>query len=528
PGPSKSAETLLVRREGNEVVFLNALRFQPDSALNLRFPLMNERLPAAMAALGKEGVMEGTDYRGAEVIAALRAVPDSPWSLVARMDKAEVYAPLWERLRQTLLVLTALITASGAGLAAAWRRQRLGDFRRLEESAQALRAGERLLREIAANYPRSYISIIEKDMTVGFTSGQEFRKRGLNPEDFVGLTLEQVFGDKASFVREHYLRAFDGREAEFELFFDGQHQLYRAIPLADERGRIPRILAVVENITDRKRQESEILAARDELKRLLDVAERARRVLLSVVEDQKASEEEVRKLNVELERRVRDRTAQLESANKELEAFAYSASHDLRAPLRGIDGWSLALLEDYHHRLDDKARGFLERIRAETQRMGRLIDDLLHFSRETRGELNMQAVDMTALAETVVARLVGEHPAAEVRIVIRPGLKARGDARLLEIVLVNLLDNALKFSRSRTPALVEFGRSDRDGRGVFFIRDNGVGFDMTYADKLFKVFQRLHGASEFPGSGIGLATVRNIISRHGGRIWAEAEPGAGA
>jgi len=233
-------------------------------------------------------------------------------------------------------------------------------------------------------------------------------------------------------------------------------------------------------------------------------------------------------LNDKLEQRVRDRTVQLEASNRELEAFCYSVSHDLRAPLRGIDGWSLALLEDYRDKLDGKGRQQLQRVRSDTQRMGRLIDDLLLLSRVARGPIQRGPVDLTALAQSIAARLQEAAPERQVEFTVQPGLVAQGDGRLLDIVLSNLLGNAWKFSGGRSVARVEFGRTEVDGRPAFFVRDNGVGFDMIYAQRLFGAFQRMHKASEFPGTGIGLATVQRVIQRHGGRVWAEAQVDRGA
>ena len=250
--------------------------------------------------------------------------------------------------------------------------------------------------------------------------------------------------------------------------------------------------------------------------------------VFDVITERKRAEEALHLLNVELEERVRSRTAALEAANRELEAFAHSVSHDLRAPLRGIDGWSLALLEDCGDRLDAQGHKYLERVRSEAQRMGGLIDDLLHLSRVGRTELVPSTVDLTCLAATIVARLKEAHPDRSIEFMVAPQLKCTGDARLLEVALTNLLANAVKFTGPRTPARIEFGQTTTEGGPAFFVRDNGVGFDMTYAGMLFAPFQRLHKTSEFPGSGIGLATVQRVIHRHGGRIWADARVGAGA
>jgi len=227
-------------------------------------------------------------------------------------------------------------------------------------------------------------------------------------------------------------------------------------------------------------------------------------------------------------RKLQQSQASLEMANKELVAFSYSVSHDLRSPLRGIDGWSLALLEDYSDRLDEKGRGYLQRVRSETQRMGQLIDDLLQLSRVTQTEMRPAPVDLSGVAGNIGVRLREQEPGREVDLTIQPGLSARGDEGLLRAALSNLFENAWKFTRKRSPAVIEFGRTELANGSCFFIRDNGAGFDMAYASKLFAPFQRLHRITEYPGTGIGLATVQRVVQRHGGRIWAEAHVERGA
>jgi PAS domain S-box-containing protein len=220
--------------------------------------------------------------------------------------------------------------------------------------------------------------------------------------------------------------------------------------------------------------------------------------------------------------------AQLEAANQELQAFSYSVSHDLRAPLRSIDGFSLALLEDYEGKLDSQGKEYLQRIRAATTRMGQLIDGMLSLARISRAEMVRESVDLSPLARDIALELQSSDPARRATFAIASTLPVQGDRRLLRAVLENLLANAWKFSSAKPESHIQVGTTQNGGETIHFVRDNGAGFDMQHADKLFGVFQRLHRDSEFAGNGVGLATVQRIIRRHGGRIWADAVPGQGA
>jgi PAS domain S-box-containing protein len=363
-----------------------------------------------------------------------------------------------------------------------------------KEAELALARSEALYRAIAANVPDSGVWVFDKDLRFLVAEGPLIAALGGSREMTEGHTLHEVVPSGVAGVVEHGCReALAGRFRSREFEEAGRTFWARVVPLRDQSGEISRGMILMNDITQRQR-----------------------------------AQEEIRKLNAELELRVQQRTAQLLSANKELEAFSYSVSHDLRAPLRGIDGWSQALLEDYGDCLDDRAQRYLDRVRSETQRMGMLIDDMLQLSRVTQTDLKLEAVDLSALLHNIASRLREEHHARDIDFQIEPGLTICADARLMKIALQNLLDNAVKFTASRPQAVVQFGRTRTNGEDVLFVRDNGVGFDMTYAANLFGAFQRLHRAEEFPGTGIGLATVQRVVHKHGGRVWADSQVDRGA
>jgi PAS domain S-box-containing protein len=251
-------------------------------------------------------------------------------------------------------------------------------------------------------------------------------------------------------------------------------------------------------------------------------------IAMDDVTERRRAEEKLRHFNDELEQRVRERTVELDASTRELEAFSYSVSHDLRAPLRAIDGFGHALLEDCEDRLDAGGKDHLKRIRAATQHMGTLIDDMLRLSRITRMEMLVEKVNLTEIAWSIINELRESQPERTVRVEIAKGLEVTADPKLIRIALENLLRNAWKFTGKRSEAVIELGAASEGAKTTYFVRDNGAGFDMAYADKLFTPFQRLHSMEEYPGTGIGLGTVSRIVRRHGGKVWAEGQVDRGA
>ena len=297
-------------------------------------------------------------------------------------------------------------------------------------------------------------------------------------------------------------------------------------PGADARGTPEDFAGVKQELRDLQSASLNILEDSAADRR---AAEDAFRASVNILADLSEAETEVRTLNAELEARVALRTAELERVNKNLEAFTYSVSHDLRSPLRALSGFSAALVEDYGDRLDETGRGYAGSIMAASERMATLIDDLLVLSRVSRAGMNLEPVDLSAQAAAIAAELESGDPGRVVRFVIEDGIRVIADRSLIRSVLQNLLENAWKFTARRDGAVIEFARApSEEGTVCCCVRDNGAGFDPAYAAKLFQPFERLHDAAEFAGTGIGLASVARIIERHGGRTWAEGAVGQGA
>jgi PAS domain S-box-containing protein len=669
PMQSRTAETLLVRRDGDDALFLNELRSSTNTALIYRIPLTRTNGPAVKAVLGQKGIVEGIDYRGVSVVAALHAIPDSPWSIIARMDTEELYAPIRNRLWLTVLLMVTAFLGTGAIVGLAWRQQHVRFYQERAETAELLLASE-------LRYRRLFEAASDGILILDANNG---RVVDVNPfmVEFLGVTREVFLGKKvwelgffkdivaneASFIEMQQkghiscdiaLVAYDGgwHEVEFvsnvylvnrvkviqcnihdiserkraEKHLRGlaerlasMHRTDRAILLAIESPEAiaQSVLMLLPDLVHCTRASVVIFELEEKQARLLatdasgkaaapmikdlpiaafgdleilrqgrvEIIEeisgvtspsaaaqvlRAEGIRSSIivplvtkqgligalhigweaakaitpVEQEIASEMadhiavamEQARLRLksmrragELEERVQDRTTQLEAANKELESFSYSVAHDLRAPLRHINGFASLLRTSAGLSLSNKSRHYLEEVTAAATQMGRLIDDLLQFSRTGREEMRQERIELSKLVDDSIHQLQPEINGRHILWQQNPLPAVRADPNLVRQVLINLFSNAIKYTRPRDPARIEIGcASENDHEAVIFVRDNGVGFDMEYSNKLFGVFQRLHADDEFEGTGIGLANVRRIIARHGGRTWAEGKVNQGA
>jgi len=364
------------------------------------------------------------------------------------------------------------------------------DITEQKRATDALKQSEEMFRLIVSNVKDYAIIVLDPEGHVISWNGGAQRIKGYAAEEIVGKHFSGFYAPEDIALGKPIMELKSAREeGRFEddswrIRKDGSRFWANVVvtPLRDNAGLLRGFVKITRDVTEKRKAEQEII----------------------------------------------QRSLELEAANKELETFSYSVSHDLRAPLRGIDGFSQALQEDYQQQLDSTAKDYLQRICTATRRMGELIDDLLNLARVTRAEIYRERIDLSKLAGEVAQEIQSQEPARSVALNIAAGLEAEGDSRLLRVALQNLIGNAWKFTSKREKAQIEFGAQGVNGGKAYFVRDNGAGFEQSYASRLFGAFQRLHAASEFPGTGIGLATVQRIIRRHGGTVWAEGTVNQGA
>ncbi|MBI5818188.1 MAG: PAS domain-containing protein [Verrucomicrobia bacterium] len=484
PLPSLTGETLLVRRESNEVIFLNELRFQNNAALNLRVPLDRATMPAVQAVLGREGVMEGEDYRGVPVVAALRTIPDSPWSLVARMDIAEVYAPLRAQLWRVVVVIGALIFGAGACVVLAWRHQRIRFYRERAAAAEKLQESESKLIETQKMAQLGHWSWDVKTGAVEW-SEEVYNIFQLDPEKFTPhinsilelspwpedhtrdkeLIQKAMTSHKKGAYDQRFLRP-DGSIGYYHSTFQGKY---------DGDGQLVSIVGTVMDITARKR----------------------------------------------VEEALQQTAVELQEKNAELERFLYTASHDLKSPVVTVRTFLGYMEQDMAAGDAGRIEKDMRFIRAATDKMARLLDELLKISRIGRVVSLPVRVTFRNLVDEVLGAVAGY--VAERGVTVKVGehdVALYGDRLRLAEVWQNLVENACKFMGNQKEPRIEIGVEARGVETVFFVRDNGMGIDPRYHAKIFNLFEKLDPKAE--GTGLGLALVKRIVELHQGRIWVES------
>ncbi len=499
--PTRTGETLLARVGVDGVVFRSLLRFAPPAEVMER-AVGAGTLAALAAARGQEGFGEFTDYRGVRVLAATRRIVPTAWGLVAKIDRDEAFEAFrqdaWETVGLGVLMLLAL---SQFGLASA-RRQRAHALAAELSQERSLREAQDRYRTLVESVPEAIVTIDQQGQIVSANPATA-RLFGFAENDLVGRNVSVLMPEPHASRHNDYI-------AEYL------------------RTGTAKIIGATREVTG-KRRDGGTFPLELSVSEMWANGERVFTGIIRDVSERKRAEASVHALNADLERRVRERTQELERSNQELESFSYSVSHDLRAPLRHMDGFVKLLRDREGDRLDVTSARYLHLISQAARKMATLIDSLLTFSRSGRTELQIRRLELTRLVREVQRELMAVTPDRTIEWEIGPLPSVVGDPALLRQVWTNLLSNAIKYTSRRPDARIQVtALGGGNGEVVIAVRDNGAGFDPQYAHKLFGVFQRLHRTEEFEGTGIGLAIVQRIIQRHGGRVWAEGLVDQGA
>lgn len=472
PVPSDTAETLLVRKEGNDAIFLNELRFQENTALNLRISLDRTEIPAVKAVLGQEGNTEGIDYRGQQVFASIGKIPDSPWYIVARIDQAEVLKPLQEKLWTTIILVAVLIIGSFFIIGFIWRRQGVVFYRLKYEAERELNWLQRVVSSSLNEI------LIFNDATLKFTFINEGACKNLN------YTSEELFYKTPLDIEPEFT------EESFRL---------KLKPLLNKESDI----IVYETV--HKRKDGSTYNAEVHLQHV----DRGNNtyVFLAFINDitrRKLAEQDLKRSNIDLER------------------FAYVASHDLQEPLRTMASFTILLEKRYKDKLDSDANDFISFIVDGAKRMQQLINDLLAFSRAGAISKPFENIDMESVLKIAELNLELAIKESKAKITWEPLPVIKADEAQMVQIFQNLIDNAIKF-RGKEPPVIHISAKQEESDWIFWVKDNGIGIDPRYFDRIFLIFQRLHNRNKYPGTGMGLAIVKRIVESYGGRVWIESE-----
>lgn len=499
PNVSKTSEIILISTKNDSIIYLSELKKRTVIPLELKFPFSQKKNFADMAKSRLNNTSEWQDYMGDEVFGVIRPINNCNWLLIAKTDKSEYFLKLFERTFSTVTILLLMFALGISVFLIVRRNLNLRYYRKLEKDMQTLNEQYSTINSIINSTSNLIFSI---DKQYCYTSFNDAYKKSVkiqyDKDIEIGCNyLSYIASPTARQISKQLIdRALNGEHFVTETSIgkgDMMRQyLFTFSPVINQSSDV---IGMVLNATD--------------------------------YTELKNSRYELEVLNKTLEEKVIERTSMLREANKELESFSYSVSHDLRAPLRAINGYSKMILEDYGNNLPGEVVEDLSKIRLSIGTMNKLIDDLLEFSRSTRMEIHFSKVDIGAVFVSMFHELSMEVEGRDIELNVGEAPSANADITLIKIMATNLLSNAIKFTRKTKHAVIETGFDNTPGINAYFIKDNGIGFDMKYADKLFTVFQRLHSEKDFEGTGVGLAIVKRIINKHSGRIWVESLAGNG-